>query len=447
MNNRSSHRPDIKPGVLVRSRYAAGWFARIIEVEKRKDTSPLVTVETLCTADGSPTGSDTTPDGWSSWMNFPRGMPPSASNRTGRRPTIAGTCRSGSDRGAANPPDPVTKTREVPLGLSDEERINKVVWAVNALASNGRKLRKLVESKDYDDIPYGSSEEAAALVGYLDQVWHAYLGAGSNGMFWIIGGDHNNPVEKPGAPWSTAIIAQCERNRPLPADTVSWDELAGKQPFDPFDNFLDVRGLLPLDYHKLIFDTYAWTEQLVYALRRYRDKLLAGFPALDKLISDIQGCCFDLFQKQEAFGRAYVGSRLLKALYETDPRVKEIFLELCFHHDLGPGIREGRLKDVIAWDHWRLDHKATPQNAIVLALRISGRRFKHAHKLRQIIEKTRGMGVREKVLQREFDKCLKASQEEEESSRKRYSQNRDWDALEAIHGYGSHLDAWLKGEE
>lgn len=54
MNNRSSHRPDLKPGVLVRSRYAAGWFARIIEVEKRKDTSPLVTVETLCTADGRP---------------------------------------------------------------------------------------------------------------------------------------------------------------------------------------------------------------------------------------------------------------------------------------------------------------------------------------------------------------------------------------------------------
>lgn len=45
---------DIKPGTLVRSRFRAGWFGRVIGVIGRKGTTPLVIMETICTADGRP---------------------------------------------------------------------------------------------------------------------------------------------------------------------------------------------------------------------------------------------------------------------------------------------------------------------------------------------------------------------------------------------------------
>ena len=44
----------IKTGNLVRSSYKAGWYGKVFEVEKRKGSGDLVTVLTICTADGRP---------------------------------------------------------------------------------------------------------------------------------------------------------------------------------------------------------------------------------------------------------------------------------------------------------------------------------------------------------------------------------------------------------
>lgn len=301
------------------------------------------------------------------------------------------------------------------MGLSDEERLNKMVWAVNSLTLNGRKLR----SMRGEDVPYHSRETRDALVELLDQVWHAYLGGDSNGIFWLLGGDFNNPVRGPGAPWSTAIIAQCEAARPSPHS--DWESRRSERPFDPFDGYLDVPGLLSGAFQKTVYDTYAWTEQLSYALRRYPDEIQRRYSKLNKLISDIQGCCFDLFRRDTSYGKAYVGNRLVEALYKVEG-VAEVFAQLHFHHDFGRGLKEdATLGDILAWDKWRLTHKKTPQNAFTLALRIAGRHFHYEHKLRKLIELTRGMKVRKKVLQREFEKCAKAQKEHQSTRRTRAS--------------------------
>lgn len=42
----------MKPGDIVRSHFRAGWYGEVLCVTKRKDTSPLVEVRTICGSDG-----------------------------------------------------------------------------------------------------------------------------------------------------------------------------------------------------------------------------------------------------------------------------------------------------------------------------------------------------------------------------------------------------------
>lgn len=313
------------------------------------------------------------------------------------------------------------------MGLSDEERLSKMVWAINALSRLGRELKDL----DRDELPHDSN--VSLISDYTDQLWHAYLGGDSNGAFWLLGGDHNNPVTQEGAPWSTAIMYQCETNRPRVDGVVTWEELSSKE-FNPFRGFLDVPGLLPKTYQKKVYEIYGWTEQLSYALRRYKDALSDRYGELNKLISDIQGACFDIFAKDTGFGKAYVANRLFEELYR-DEKAKKVLKELNTHHDLGSRIRSTTcsLTEIIAWDRWRLEHKKTTQNTLVLALRICGSHFHYDHQFKKMVDLTRKMDVKERVLRREFEKCKVAKASAEEKMHASFRGPEE--AAMAIHGY------------
>jgi hypothetical protein len=319
------------------------------------------------------------------------------------------------------------------LGLSDEERITKIVWAIRALVEHGQDLKSAVNSDTGYTVPYGSRRSAKELVRLTGKLWHSFLGRNSNGAFWIFGGDHNNEVRGAGGAWSTAILGQCEAHRP--DENRDWfEERERGMPFDPFDSALTVSGLLEHPYRNAIYEIYAWSEQLSYALRRYNDKLKKSYKKLDKLISDIQGTCFDLFQRDTGFGKAYVGNVLLKALY-ADEKAREIFLSDHWHHHLGAGVKEATLTEIIEWDRWRLTHKDTLQNRLVLAMRIMGKRYHYDHQLKKLLGQVEGLGVRKKVIQREFAKCQKAHVASEEENRARYREDRDREVVQAIHGW------------
>lgn len=303
------------------------------------------------------------------------------------------------------------------MGLSKEERLGKMVWAVHALTRLGRELQAQRAAAMYlDGLP--------VLIELLDRLWHAYLGGRSNGMYWLVGGDLDGPVTEEGLPWSSIVMAQCEEARLPP------DEPGEAHPFDPFRDMLSVKGLLPDDAHQKVYDVYGWTEQLAYALRRYPDELMAQYAVLDKLISDIQGACFHIFQSSTAYGRAYVGNRLLQALYD-DTRVEEVFNELHLQVLLRKRIRSCTLAEVIAWDRWRLDHQMTLHNRVLLAIRICGPGFNEFH-FRKLMARVRG-SVCEPVLQRELAKCLELQAAEREWAGK-YSVSVDAPDA-AVHGY------------
>jgi len=323
------------------------------------------------------------------------------------------------------------------VGLSDEERVLKMCWAVHHLSALCRELE-----------PEYPKEPGLHLKDLGGSLWHAFLGGHSNGMFWVIGGALESGVTGPHSPWGVVIESQCDEAR----RSVRGDPFQKpKNYFDPFDGFLDISGLMSQvrggEGKRKLLSIYRSTEFLIYGLRRYDDDLRGKYKELDKLASDILGACFVLMQGDQEFGKAYVGERLLKWIYGgyEDP-LKGVLLNLCLHHDLSRFMSDCTLADVIAWDKWRLTHKDCVQNRLVLAFRMAGRRFHYEHQFKKLVEGTRGQGVREAVLRREFDKCVKAHAESEAKLNKGCQDKHRDEENAVIHGYGYRSD-WKMEED
>ena len=149
------------------------------------------------------------------------------------------------------------------MGLSDEERVTKMCWAVHNLSTMCRELEV-----GYPKEPWQYLKDLG------DRLWHAFLGGHSNGMFWIIGGALESGVTGPNSPWGVLIESQCdEARRSTEKDPFKKDP----NYFDPFDGFLDISGLIQHaregSNKKKLLDIYRSTEFLIYGLRRYDDEL------------------------------------------------------------------------------------------------------------------------------------------------------------------------------
>jgi len=328
------------------------------------------------------------------------------------------------------------------MGLSNEERISKLYWSIHRLTAVA------AEMPEGDKFTY-TGTGVARIKALADQLWHAFLGNQSNPVFWMLGGDADSPVKGPEGAWSAAIVGLCDSHRDDPS-RVNLDDLGRDDPFNPFDSFLDARGLIGQaeggDALKAVFDIYGWAEAIVYALRRYNDKLSASLQGLSKIVSDLLGACYGVFVHNEVYGRAYVLNRLLEALYGgryaregTDP-VRDWFLKDGLHHRLTRPMRDNTLAEVIEWDKWRLTHKMTPENRLILALRISGRRFHYDHEFKDLLKAAKGMKPRPriKVLEAEFAKCQKAHGERDEQSMVEYREEKEREANYTIHGFRSY---------
>lgn len=308
------------------------------------------------------------------------------------------------------------------MGLSNEERITGMTWTVHRLV----KLCREVE-------PVYPKEDWAHLKTLGDNLWHALLGGGSNGTFWILGGALDGPVKGPTSPWGVLIEHQCETARP---DT-DWERA---DTFDPFEGFLDHEGLVGHveggHSKRALLKIYLNAEALIYSLRRYDDDFLKQYPELNKACSDLLGACFSLMQSDQDFGKAYVGNRLLKwAWGGYDDSLGKVLNEMHFYHDVSRFMVDCTLTEVLAWDKWRLTHKDCPQNRLVLALRMAGRRFHYEHQMKELVKKTRGMGIKESVIVRECAKCQAAHADEEGKGRQEYKESLDYDVNTVIHGY------------
>ena len=329
------------------------------------------------------------------------------------------------------------------MGLSDGERRNKIVWAIRGIRIESRGLRG-----DLDDLYSFDQDAIKELLQLIDELWHSFLGKRRNSSFWLFGGDYSNPVthEGLGGPWSTAIHHHLEENREEPG-VIRMPDMDRDRPFDPFKHSLGMDDLIPKKWQQKVASIYHWTEQLSYALRRYDDGMRRGLADLDKLISDMQGCCFEIFSGHEGFAEAYMGEKLAEVVwkhtcpYQEDPYTQAL-RDLNFHHDLAAGLRKLSLKKMIKLHRWWLERKPTDQNRLVLGLRIAGGKFHYDHQCQKLIEKTRGLGIRKKKIEREFAKCKRLHEKHQKEDRTSYREDRELYEMTAIHGWS--IDGVLK---
>jgi len=95
------------------------------------------------------------------------------------------------------------------------------------------------------------------------------------------------------------------------------------------------------------------------------------------------------------------------------------------------------LKEVLAWDAWRIRHMRTMQHRVILMMRIAGHRIRE-YDAERIIVATEGIGVRPSEVRREFKKCSKRGEVEAADHKKQYldeAKLADGDIDYQIHGF------------
>lgn len=341
------------------------------------------------------------------------------------------------------------------MGLSAEERVQKMFWAIHNLNHALVDTTYLNSLAEYDDTYGRLALGVQQLRAKIGELWHALLASDSNAGFWFFGGDLDNPVTDRNGAWATAIAHHCNSHREDP-DVYRMDPRNG--PFNPFNGALCVDGLVRKCGHEgmvmsQVLGIYRNTEYLSYGLRRYDDKLRARFAGVDKLISDIMGICFGIFAHREEYARAYVLNRTLRWVYTgsrdemfnpycPDPTA-QILLDLCMHHSLSrPMGQEGSTAEVIRWDQWRLQHKPTPQNRIKMAMRIAGRLFHCDHQFAKLMEAAEKLTPRPKSrkIKKVFEQCKRAHAND--GSARRHTEDTQLKAHMAVHGYRAY--SWLR---
>jgi hypothetical protein len=313
------------------------------------------------------------------------------------------------------------------MGLSNEERLSGLFYDINQMVCLGNQL------KDHSE-DYGYPE---TLVSFVGDLWDAFLGQNHNAAHWIIGSSASNPVTwGTVSSWGIAINHHCHGL--MKEDSLEPE----KVDFDAFDGFLDITGLLGQvrGPYKQIYEIYAYSEQAVYHLRRYEDPLLKSLSRLSKVISDIQGDCFNLFKDEDVYARAYILSNITKKLYDPlypyqkdkwDPLT--VFMDKnAIHHNLSRIIqpRDGDLKALAELDiklH-RIEKKGKLSiiDRAETMLILAGRRFHYDRIFKDLITAIKKSVTTKDIalLTKLFNECKKQHEEDEKQEQKNYQEDQ-----------------------
>lgn len=320
------------------------------------------------------------------------------------------------------------------MGLSNEERFSGIAYAIDRVMDIVKSFEKH-ETESYD---YPKN-----LIVHVKKMWHAFIGSTRNSAHWVLGSSATNDVTcYDESLWGVAAINHYTNN------ALKEDKDNESDVFDAFDGFLDLKGLLSQADRICwrIYDIFAWSEQIIYYLRRYDDAFLRRYEDLSKIISDIQGECFHLFKQSDAYAKAYILTRICKLIYTNkypyDTENMDSFTRFLVnnhgHHDLSrPMQRDGSIKE-LAEIHIQLQRaekakKLTVMMRVVAFMKISGRRFHYDHNFKALIETLKPKKVDRLVLNALFSECKKAHDDDERQSRENYLDNKG--SPLSIYGY------------
>jgi len=317
------------------------------------------------------------------------------------------------------------------MGLSDGERLEKMYWSAKYLYELGNDLYK---TNFYCKEP---------LVGLCKQVWAKLLGGDHNGVYWILGGAITNPIKDTTNAWAIAIASKFEDVRYNRQTTRLGLMRDRNEEFDPFDCFLSEKGLIGSgEYegqaYKLIYEIYAHTESMIYALRRYDDELLKRFSGLSDLISEIQGVCFGLFTTTESYAKAYLAHQIFRDKFYANKTINRLALKDNWHHHYSL-IMEWPLDEIMRLHKELFAKEPTLQSLLKYSLIVMGRRYHYQHLLDALVKELgafKDPSINIDELRGVWKtKCFDAHELREKESQNRYKEDKDADTQYIIHGF------------
>jgi len=318
------------------------------------------------------------------------------------------------------------------MGLSDQERIEKMLWSCRKITTLGADLRVEI-TNDYDD-------KFKRLADKIEEIWPAMLNGESNGIHWLLGSSATNKIESTTSIWGCAIAYHCEKER-RKHDLFSSDDLLD---FDPMHELLSITSLLRSDdldgkMLAIVYEIFAWTEEMTYALRRYDDELNSRFEKMSSLISTIQGMCFDIFSSYNAFAKAYLANEIFKKMY-FNKDFKKIALKQYWHHYLTRIMHRHELEFEQIMDWHRVIHKEELplEKLIVIALKIMGRRYHYDHNFKALqayLSKFKTARKAMLEINAQFIKNKKDNEDKSKDDSKEYQEEHNQNHMSIIHGY------------
>jgi hypothetical protein len=129
--------------------------------------------------------------------------------------------------------------------------------------------------------------------------------------------------------------------------------------------------------------TYANTQQISYAMCRYKDKFMKSYKDLNFLIRDIQGECFKLMKIDREYAYAWMLHHLCDKIYTMDEKdiVNQWWTKQCISHDVK--LRYEKYKEVFeAFQKYQFK-ELTIQERIDLTFLVMAEKygeFEHQHK-------------------------------------------------------------------
>jgi len=200
------------------------------------------------------------------------------------------------------------------MGLSDQERLRGMYYAICNITGVANEWRLRSNEDDFVEVR-----------NLIDQLWHVFLGANTQGLLWILGPDSMQTIEgEPQSPWSLALVCKLEGKvkKALEGKVKKAEAEHDVYPVRPF-NALDslcITTLLKHNNYKgfaasCLLKAYQSTEDIMYYLRRYNDDFSDRYEGVSNLISKIQGECFRAFSERDCFAKAYLIHEMMKVLY------------------------------------------------------------------------------------------------------------------------------------
>jgi hypothetical protein len=349
------------------------------------------------------------------------------------------------------------------MGLSDEERLEGMYYAIRSLTGVSRRWKNDRRLRDRYD-----SDKFVEVRDLIDELWHAFLSGNCNGLHWIMGSDSANPIESnPTSPWTMAItgrLSDAKEKMDREGNEIE-ERLYERGPFDAVKH-TNISMLLTHENYQgvsasYVFEAYQWTEQLIYYLRRYPDNFTKGFEEVSRIISNIQGECFQAFSATDDFAKAYVIHEIMDILYgnrypymeEEFDVVTKILARKHLHHGFTK-LMKCSLKELIP-HHIELVQKKTKaeqqlgprdydKDPELLEARFwktvefgrSLHEFKHIqNEVIQLIEESELRNLIPK-LETEFERLTAEFKQEKEDGTNRYSNDKK---MQALYAYGPFI--------